>query len=1103
MANNFITNAQTSDLKGRLNQLIQHSDNLKFLVGFFYFSGISELYEGLVANPKVKLQVLVGLSVDRGNHGLIEYGSESNASDNEIATEFLKSVKTGLSGPSVDTQDFYRQVRLFLSKIKDGSLEIRKTLNPNHAKVYLFNLDESQVGKRKLFITGSSNLTKAGLSTQDEFNVEISDYGVDDVETYFGDLWDSSVKITEFEDIRLDLINKVEQETLVRELSPFEAFLWVLENYVKDFESDGDDSSLSKVMETAGYRPYKYQLDAVRQAVQVIEQFNGVVIADVVGLGKSVIGCAIAKSLKKRGIIIAPPGLVGDKERTSGWKKYTEEFGLFDWEVWSLGDLENATEYAKNSKDIEVVIIDEAHRFRNQDTKAYEMLKNICRGRNVVLLTATPFNNSPEDLLSLLKLFVTPKNANIGLEPDLAFRFSQFKSDFEKLGFIRKNWNSKDAAKKQKAITLNSSLFSETRIDLKRIADSTRNLANEIRGVIEPVTIRRNRLDLINNPKYAQEIGDLSKVADPVEWFFELNGQQLDFYTTVIGSYFAHPDEGGRFKGAIYRPFHYESDNTGGDNRQITQQENLFDFMRRLLVKRFESSFGSFRQSIQNFKRLTEVSLSFVLSTGEYILDRSLIEKIYELDGEEIMQQLEEYELRISQGGYPKNHRRYKVGEFKDPQMFIDDIKSDISLFEEILKKLESLDLIRDDPKTLCLVKNLKPLIETKSSSDEPKRKIVIFSEYVDTIKYLEPALRGVFGSRLLVIDGGLTKSSIHSLNSNFDASYKSPVDDFDIILTSDKISEGFNLNRAGAVINYDIPWNPVRVIQRLGRINRISKKIFDQLFIVNFFPTALGSDLVKSREIAANKMFLIHSALGEDSKIFDIDEEPSAAGLFTRIASNPENNEKESFYTRMIRELADHKEKHPEVFKALENCPPRLKVAKQGPEDSMMVFFKKSKLHVYWSSINDPVEKVIPRRFEDIYDLVSCGPGAAGLDWNTDDFWATYSKILSYRQVPAATSNDQSLESKALIRLEAVIKNPTTPGSLKAFSSTLRTDILDYGTLPSYTLRRIADAESNGSGLEEILAEIGLDYLEREVSIVRNIDAEIVMAYENRVNVK
>jgi hypothetical protein len=89
------------------------------------------------------------------------------------------------------------------------------------------------------------------------------------------------------------------------------------------------------------------------------------------------------------------------------------------------------------------------------------------------------------------------------------------------------------------------------------------------------------------------------------------------------------------------------------------------------------------------------------------------------------------------------------------------------------------------------------------------------------------------------------------------------------------------------------------------------------------------------------------------------------------------------------------------------------------------------------------------------------------------------------------------------LIRLEAVIKNPTTPGSLKAFSSTLRTDILDYGTLPSYTLRRIADAESNGSGLEEILAEIGLDYLEREVSIVRNIDAEIVMAYENRVNVK
>ena len=118
------------------------------------------------------------------------------------------------------------------------------------------------------------------------------------------------------------------------------------------------------------------------------------------------------------------------------------------------------------------------------------------------------------------------------------------------------------------------------------------------------------------------------------------------------------------------------------------------------------------------------------------------------------------------------------------------------------------------------------------------------------------------------------------------------------------KISEGFNLNRAGMIINYDIPWNPVRVIQRLGRINRISKKVFDELYIVNFFPTEKGAELVKSREIAANKMFLIHTALGEDSKIFDVDEEPTAAGMFSRVQQNPDELEEESFI-RALKTLA------------------------------------------------------------------------------------------------------------------------------------------------------------------------------------------------------
>ena len=159
-------------------------------------------------------------------------------------------------------------------------------------------------------------------------------------------------------------------------------FVLVLKTYLDSYEQKEVGQSLIKILEENGYKRYQYQLDAVKQALAVIEKNNGVIIADVVGLGKTIIALRCGKRIKKRGIVICPPGLVGDKNKNSGWMKYTEEFQLYDWEVRSLGDLENITDFVNKAKDIEVVIVDEAHRFRNQDTKDYEYLKNICRNKN-------------------------------------------------------------------------------------------------------------------------------------------------------------------------------------------------------------------------------------------------------------------------------------------------------------------------------------------------------------------------------------------------------------------------------------------------------------------------------------------------------------------------------------------------------------------------------------------------------------------------------------------------------------------------------------------------------------------------------------------------
>lgn len=1123
--NNFITNNEAKDLKRRLIELIQKSVELKFLVGFFYFSGIRELYKGLKENPNQKIKVLVGLNVDATNYGMIELADQDEQiSDEEKTFKFFESVKKSLNTENFDTREFYEQVKFFIQLIRDDNLIIRKTYSPNHAKLYLFKLEEGQVGRKNLFITGSSNLTRAGLSTQEEFNVEISDFGFEDADKYFDKLWDEAVKITEHAESKNKLIEIVEKDTLIKEITPFEAFVIVLKTYLDSFESRDVGQSLLKILEENGYTTYRYQLDAVKQALAIIDNNNGVIIADVVGLGKTIIACAVARELKKRGIVICPPGLVGDRNKNSGWKKYAEEFRLHDWEVRSLGELENIAEFVDKHQDIEVVIIDEAHRFRNQDTKDYEILKNICRNKIVILLTATPFNNRPGDILSLLKLFITPKKSSITLENNLVDKFKAFKGTFDRLGYIKKYWNSPNSAKRKKAEAYYQTFFGENTIQLEKVAQRSHYLAKQIRDVIEPVTIRRNRLDLQHNPYYKDEVQNLSKVADPKEWFFALTKEQSVFYDQVIGQYFGDPDDGGQFKGAIYRPFEYEIEKekiaeeklSEKDNRQFIQQRNLYDFMRRLLVKRFESSFGSFEQSIKNFKRITGRILEFIQKTGkgdyfkgEYILDRSLLEKIYDLDLDDIEKSLAEYTEKINNGEYPKNHKVYKIKEFKYKEDFIEHIKSDLKLFDEILVQLSTLDLVKNDPKTECLLENIKREIKQKPLKGEPKRKIVIFSEYLDTVKYLTPILEKNFSKKVLVVASDLSAHKISQINKGFDASYPDQEDEYDILLASDKISEGFNLNRAGLVINYDIPWNPVRVIQRVGRINRISRKVFTDLYIVNFFPTERGAELVKSREIASNKMFLIHSTLGEDAKIFDIDEEPTPSGLFNRIQQNPDEQEEESFYTKALKEYLKIKKAHPELISALKKYPPRIKVAKRYSENELLVFMRKGRLYIHgvrYDSDNKP--DVYQAAFEDVFDKIACSEDEKALGLS-DNFWESYENVKKFKEFRAIPPSEQSLEQKALNNLTTLINQIHDEHIMphKDFLRILREDILDYGTLSDFTLRRIANMESADEAklkrtVVEVIAlkkELGEDYLQKEKAKQKDLSKEIIIAIENQ----
>lgn len=1119
MANNFITNNQThKTLKGRLNTLISISEELKFLVGYFYFSGWKELVDSLKGNKTLTLKLLVGLEVGRQTNSLLkqvyEYGvADDTRSQDDYFDAFMTSMGFAINGDMMDTQEFYEQVVFFLEMLQEERLIIRKTENPNHAKLYLFRYNYAQrlLHGTGEFITGSSNLTRSGLYGQEEFNVEIRDYGFEDAEAYFDELWERAIPISEAEDRKDFLIRFIQHKSQAAVITPFEAYVLILKTFLDLQQTKHLKPRVEQILEKIGFKKFSYQADAVNQAISMIEEYNGVIIADVVGLGKSVIASMIAKNLGKRGMIICPPGLIGDKTLSTGWWEYVNNFELYDWEVESRGRLVTLAENIAD-KDIDVVIVDEAHYFRNQDTADYEALLTICRERQVILLTATPFNNSPTDIFSLLKLFIIPGKSGITIEDNLEGLFSMYNYRFSRLSQITKNYQSTDAKKARKAESLYQEMIDEALpIDITKVRAATHLLANQIKNVISPVIIRRNRLDLKYDYQYSQEVGELSTVRDPEELFYYLTPKQNEFYDKVIKIYFA---ENGQFTGAIYQPFSYEEkiddeeklDEAG--NRAFQQQKNLYDFMRRLLVKRFESSFGAFSKTIDRFLKVHEVVQKFIESSkGKYIMDRKLMEKIYENDEEEILETLYQFENDLLDKKVPKNNTVYNIHDFELKDEFLAAIEKDRKLFEQIQEELEALNIVENDPKRDSVYEEISKIIAA-----EPDRKIIVFSEYVDTVKHLEKYLRERLKSKLLVCDGKVSRTLAKELNANFNAQFKgTQTDNFNVLVTSDKLSEGFNLNRAGLIINYDIPWNPTRVIQRVGRINRIGTKVFEELYIQNFFPSEMGADIVKSRQIASQKMFLIHSALGEDSKIFEAAEEPTPSGLYQKVNTSPDEDGEVNFITQIRNKYQAIEAEYPEIIEKIEHLPPRIKTAKGFDKNQLTVLQRKG-LSLFAQVVENPskekneVEQVL---FEEYLPFVACEYDEPRLDLS-DNFWTAYETIKAHKPKHKRVKSALALETKAHDNLKIGLKIiDAKETDLAEFMKVLITDIKKYHTLSDRTLGRLGrknlSRKSNAKEKKAFFDEVkwirnqfGSDYLERILKRVEGQNSEVIIAVEN-----
>jgi hypothetical protein len=556
----FITNEKGENLLERFRVLIKDTEFFDVLVGYFYTSGFHALYKSLEKTKKIR--ILIGISTNRQTLDLIEQARQEELQFSHAETkEHFSDLLVGEMANAEDSKKVEEGVTKFLEWLQSGKLEVKAYPTENiHAKLYIMSFLEGDrdIGR---VITGSSNFTQSGLVDNLEFNAELktrTDYEF--AKQKFEDLWKDAVDVSD------KYVQTIQEKTwLNNTVTPYQLYLKFLYEYFKD-ELRQTDEVIFKYVPTE-FKRLEYQEQAVLNAKKILEEYGGAFISDVVGLGKTYVSAMLASQLDGRTLVLAPPVLL-EKTNPGSWPNVFSDFRVpADFE--SLGKLEQLTR--RGTAKYKNVFIDEAHRFRTESNITYEKLAQICRGKRVVLVTATPLNNTPKDILSQIKLFQNAKKSTIPNVPNLESFFGRLDQKIKKLD------RQKDRDKYMQAAKQN---------------------AREIReSVLKYLMVRRTRKEIENY--FADDLKNqklkFPEVENPEAAFYQLNEEESDVFNKTI-ELIAR-----KFRYARYMPMLYYKGEDKPDQLEIQSQKNMGRFMKILLIKRLESSFYAFRNTVDRF----------------------------------------------------------------------------------------------------------------------------------------------------------------------------------------------------------------------------------------------------------------------------------------------------------------------------------------------------------------------------------------------------------------------------------------------------------------------------------------------------------------------
>lgn len=921
MQHDIIDN-RTIKLVDKINEYLPGSQAAKFAVGYFFLSGLEAVAEHL--DNITELKLLIGNTSNRETIEQIAEGyrrleqAAQNLAENyptrrqrqEQALETATQI--GQVAAALEQSDETEQlITTLVQLIETGRLQVRVYARGRlHAKAYIF--DYGQVFNARgqplqrgagVAIVGSSNFTLSGIHHNTELNVVVyGDGNHAQLTAWFNQLW------KEAEPFEAHLMTELQQSWPLVTVTPYEIYLKTLYELTRDRLDDETDGFMwqTHIMEVLA----DFQRSAVKQAVQMIKRYRGCFVSDVVGLGKSYIGAAIVKQFEQsegaRPLIICPAPLV------DMWEGYNEVYHL-NARVLSMGilrdrdDSPNPLLQDDRYRNRNLVLIDESHNFRNSATQRYRALQDFLddEERLCVLLTATPRNKSARDIYNQMRLFHLDDTTTIPIDPpDLKQYFKQVEEDNKSLPDL-----------------LSHVLIRRTRNDILRFYgydDQTHEKVDP--DNFEPYRRgeRRAYVEIAGQPHYFPR-RRLQTIDYSIETTYDGLYDQLKNY--IGAANLAVLPDGDYLRYTRYGLYNYVKPGNSA-LPQFTDLKragtNLRGLMRVSLFKRFESSVQAFRASVRR------------MLTSHQAFERALDEGII-ATGEEaqtILYEADRYEEQELLDALRAVEKKYNLSDFQERKLRAD-IRHDIQILEKIYALVAPITPDKDDK-----LQTLKRWLYTGVEGHPPLTagKCLIFTQYADTAQYLYEQLNpNDQDPRYAVIysQSGLNKSEIVArfapkANTDLWQHIKDSQTEIELLVATDVLSEGLNMQDCDCVVNYDLHWNPVRLIQRFGRIDRIGS-LHDEVYGYNFLPETELERNLHLQEILSRRIQEIHDTIGEDTAILDPSEQlneeavyaiyqnDSAEGLDVEEDELVNLNEAEEIIRRL-------EEKEPELFERITN---------------------------------------------------------------------------------------------------------------------------------------------------------------------------------------